>query len=191
MPEHPLQPPELSDETLIDRVKRGDVLAFTQLYDRYGPAVYAMAAHLLGPVDAEEIVQEVFLRLWHKGDQYDDIKGSFRAWFMTIARHRIVDALKQRNQEQQWLALKEVDELLAEAIDPAPDVADAAWARQQQELIAHAIQALPAEQRRAIVMAYFGGFSQSAIAQQLGWPLGTVKKRIRLGIQKLRDYLRP
>jgi RNA polymerase sigma-70 factor, ECF subfamily len=180
---------EASDKALIELVKQRDVDAFTALYDRYAQPVYALAAHLLGPADADEIVQDVFLRLWDKAEQYDARRGVFRAWFMTIARYCIMDRLKERNQERWPRALDEVEQLLADGTDPATTVPEATWSSQRQAAMMQALQSLPEEQRRVIVLAYFGGFSQSAIAEHLGWPLGTVKKRIRLGMQKLRTYM--
>lgn len=180
---------EESDEALVERVKAQDVTAFTLLYDRYAPAIYALAAHLLNPTDAEEVVQEVFLRLWKKADRFDVQSGSFKPWLMTVARNHIWDLLKQRTHEQRVLATYEIEQLLSEPVDPATHISEEAWNNQRQTAMLRALQDLPPEQKRAIVMAYFGGFSQSAIAQELGWPLGTVKKRIQLGLQKLRHFL--
>jgi RNA polymerase sigma-70 factor, ECF subfamily len=180
--------PEYSDEALGERVARRDVVAFTLLYDRYAQSVYALAAHLLDEASAEEAVQEIFLRLWNKADQFDADRGSFRGWFMTIARNHVMDELGRRNREQRIRAAEEVEELLAGAVDPDSDVAEEAWLHERRETMLQALKSLPSEQRRAIVLAYFGGLSQSSIAQELGWPLGTVKKRIRLGLQKLRAF---
>lgn len=182
---------EQSDEALVERVKEQDVAAFTVLYDRYAPAVYALAAHLLNPTEAEEVVQEVFLRLWNKAGQFDAQTGLFKSWFMTIARNQIWDLLKRRTHEQRLLATYEIEQVLSTPIDPVTHIAEEAWTQQRQQAMLQALHDLPPEQKRAIVMAYFGGFSQSAIAQELGWPLGTVKKRIRLGLQKLRHFLAP
>ncbi len=191
MQEWSLVQSELSDEALIARVQQRDVVAFSLLYDRYAQAIYALAAHLLSHVDAEEIVQDTFLRLWNRAEQYDASRGSFRTWFITIARHCVFDELKRRNHEQRSLAVNEIEHLLSDAEDLQTNVAEEAWLRQRQDALIHALRDLPAEQRRALVLAYFGGLSQSAIAQELGLPLGTVKKRIRLGLQKLRTYLMP
>lgn len=185
----PLLHKELSDETLMEQVKQQEVAAFTLLYDRYASAIYALAAHLLGPADAEEVVQEIFLRLWQKAHQFDAQTGLFKSWFMTIARNHIWDILKQRTHEQRLVATYEIEQRLSEPNDPAHQATEEVWGQQQQAVLLQALHNLPPEQRRAIVMAYFGGFSQSAIAQELGWPLGTVKKRIRLGMQKLRNFL--
>lgn len=179
--------PKPSDETLVALVVQRDVTAFTLLYDRYAPAIYAMAVYMLGKVEAEEIVQEAFLRLWHRADQFDPERGLFRSWFMSVARHRILDKLRQHNREaQQLMRAEDIEQLLASARDPMVDVEGEVRWREESATLLEALQELPAEQRRALVLAYFGGLSQSSIAQHLGWPLGTVKKRIRLGMQKLR-----
>jgi len=184
-------PPDPSDEVLVARVVLRDVTAFALLYDRYVKPVYAMAVHMLGSNDAEEIVQEVFLRLWNRAGQYNVQKGSFKAWFMAIARYRILDELRQRSRQQQLMVAEDVNQLLAGLKDPMVDVEKEVWLKEHSEHVLHALKLLPAEQRRALVLAYFGGLSQSTIAQHLGWPLGTVKKRIRLGMQKLRRALAP
>jgi len=182
--------PEPSDKTLVSRVVQRDVTAFALLYDRYGQPVYSMAAHILGRADAEEIVQEVFLRLWNRADQFDASRGSFKAWFMTIARYRIIDELRTRHQRDgRLVAAEDINQLLANTPDPTVDVEKEVWLNQDSQSVRQALQLLPNEQRRALVLAYFGGFSQSTIARHLGWPLGTVKKRIRLGMQKLRAAL--
>ncbi|RIK40507.1 MAG: RNA polymerase subunit sigma-24 [Chloroflexi bacterium] len=187
----PVQPQvnQVSDESLVERVKQREVAAFTLLYDRYAPAVYALAAHQLSPADAEEIVQEAFLRLWRRAEQFDPGRGAFKAWFMTLVRNHIFDHLKRRSHEERTAALDEIERLLGEVNDPEASVAEALWEHEQQAAMVRALHELPPEQRRAIVLAYFGGLSQSAIAAELGWPLGTVKKRIRLGLQKLRGQL--
>lgn len=180
---------DVSDEALVERVKQQDVAAFTQLYERYAHSVYAVAAHLLTPRDAEEVVQEVFLRLWHRAAQFDPARGSFRAWFMTIARHRILDELKHHGLNQRTRRASEINQLLTDAALPESDVAEAVWLRQRQDALLQALQQLPDEQRWVLILSYFGGLSHSEIAAQLEWPLGTVKKRIGLGLQKLRHCL--
>jgi RNA polymerase sigma-70 factor, ECF subfamily len=184
-----LPPTDPSDELLALRVRQRDRIAFTMIYDRYAPLVYSLAVHMLGSTDAEEIVQDIFLKLWNKADQFDLERGSFGGWFMTLARHRVLDKLRERSHQERTVAAEEIDLLLAEAVDPSVNVEEETWLRQRGEAIVHALKDLPDEQRRAIVLAYFGGLSQSAIAEHLGWPLGTVKKRIQLGLRKLRAAL--
>lgn len=181
--------PDPSDESLVARVALRDVDAFALLYDRYARAVFVLAAHTLGGADAEEVVQDVFFRLWQKAGQFDAQRGSFAAWFMTAARHGVLDRLQQRSQQQRMTAADDIGELLAQTIDARINVEDDVWQRACAVALLRALQDLPAEQRRAIVLAYFGGLSHSSIAQSLGWPLGTVKKRIRLGMTKLRAAL--
>ena len=182
---------QAGDEQLIARVSQRDKRAFGLLYDRYAQPVYAMAVHLLGSADAEEIVQEVFLRLWNRAHQFDPSRGSFKAWFMTLARHQILDALRKRGQQQRLIAVTDVQQLLETAENPQVGVEQQVWRQEDSQQLLAALKALPPEQRQALLLAYFGGLSQSAIAKQLGWPLGTVKKRIRLGMQKLRVALAP
>jgi RNA polymerase sigma-70 factor (ECF subfamily) len=175
------------DEALAARVARGDADALGALYDRYAREVFVLAAHALGRPDAEEVVQDVFVRLWQRAGQFDSTKGSFGAWFMTIARHCVVDRLKgARNAVAVAGAIEDV---LASAADPAPAPDEAVWLGERRNAILDALKSLPYEQRLALLLAYFGGLTQSSIAEQLGWPLGTVKKRLRLGLQKVRASL--
>lgn len=181
--------PESSDEALMRHVVQRDVEAFGLLYDRYARPVYTMAAHMLGHVEAEEIVQDVFLRVWNRADQFDASRGAFNSWLMAIARNRVLDELRHRSRRHRLIAAEKVDQTLANAVDPEVDVEHEAWLRASGDSVLQALKRLPAEQRRALVLAYFGGLSHSAMAEHLGWPLGTVKKRIRLGLQKLRAFL--
>lgn len=180
-----------SDELLATRIAARDVNAFGSVYDRYAQSVYAMAAHMLGVSEAEEAAQEIFMRLWHKAAQYDPARGEFSHWFMSIARNHILDKLRARGERQRVVAAEEIDLVLAEAPDPKVDVLEQVWQNQRGAVLLQALQRIPAEQRRVIVLAYFGGLSQSEIAAQIAVPLGTVKKRIRLGLQKLRASLSP
>jgi RNA polymerase sigma-70 factor (ECF subfamily) len=177
---------ERSDEQLAARVARGDVEAFTALYDRYARRVYVLAAHLLGTAGAEDVVQELFLRLWQKAGQFDPARGSFAQWFLASARHAALAELRRRGRRQQLAAIGEVERLLTETADPRDDVEAHTWERARLAAVRDALAALPPEQRRVLVLAYFAGMSQSTMAEQLGWPLGTVKKRTRLAMQKLR-----
>lgn len=175
------------DATLVERLSRGDVAAFEALYDRYSREVFVFAVHVLGRNDADEVVQDVFLRLWQRAGQFDPDRGSFAAWLMTIARHRVFDQLKRRRSAV--AAAEEIDDLLESAPDPRPGPGQRAWRAERRETVLAAVKELPAEQRRIVVLAYFGGLSQSAISEALGIPLGTVKKRVRLGLDKLRATL--
>jgi RNA polymerase sigma-70 factor, ECF subfamily len=180
-----------TDESLVACVTLGDAPAFALLYDRYAPAVYALAAHALGAARAEEIVQEVFLRLWQRAGQFDPERSVFGAWFMAIARHRVLDELRRLSQERRTAAAGDAERLLARAPDPALEPEHEVWLRDAARAVRLALADLPDDQRRVLVLSYFGGFTQSAMAERLGWPLGTVKKRVRLGLQKLRRALAP
>jgi RNA polymerase sigma-70 factor (ECF subfamily) len=181
-----LPAPIPNDNALVLRVAQGDVIAFGMLYDRYVGAVYALAVHLLGASDAEEAVQESFLRLWNNASQFNETRGSFAGWFMTIARNYAFHELNTRGRRQRLEAAEDIDRLLARTVDRSANVEEQAWIHEQERAALRALGELPADQRTVLVLAYFSGLSQSAIAQHLQLPLGTVKKRMRLGLQKLR-----
>jgi len=178
-----IEPP---DEALAERVGEGDIAAFATLYDRYARRVYAWATRILGPVEADDATQEVFLRLWDHASQFDAARGRFGAWFAAVSRHEIIRRARRRGRERRVVASEEIDELLAATPDPRPSVEARAWMSERDTALAAAVRELPADQRRVIVMAYFGGLSQSEIAAAISAPLGTVKKRTSLALAKLR-----
>jgi len=179
-----------SDVVLAARTADGDVSAWSTLYDRYAPSVYAFAAHTLGKEHAEDIVQDAFLRLWHSAGRFDVNRGAFSAWFYAIVRHRIRDELRHRRREERLMVAGDADDLLAETPIPGVDVDEAVMQRERGQAVLRALQSLPPDQRRVLVLAYFGaGLSQRSIADYLDCPLGTVKKRTRLGLEKLRTLL--
>jgi RNA polymerase sigma-70 factor (ECF subfamily) len=180
---------EASDEALVARVAQRDARAFEVLYRRYGREVYVLAAHLVGAARGEEVVQEVFATLWRHAARYDPARAPFRAWFMTIARNRVIDELRASRGERMLVMLDPVSDLLTQVPDSSADVVEQAGRQAQGNGVVRALGELPAEQRRVLVLAYFGGLSHAAIAEALGWPLGTVKKRLRLGLDKLRAAL--
>lgn len=182
--------PDPSDETLAERVARGDVAAFATLYDRYAHRVYVWAVHLVGTAEAEDVVQEVFARLWGKAAQFDAQRGRFAWWFIAVTRHHLLSQLRRRTLQQRIMAAEEIDRVLADVADQTIGPEELAWSHEQNDVIRHALATLPEEQRRVLVLAYFGGLSQSQIAAHTRTPLGTVKKRTRLALQKLRELLR-
>jgi RNA polymerase sigma-70 factor (ECF subfamily) len=183
------EPDGPSDEWLVVRVARGDEAAFARLYDRHARRVYVLAAHMLGPGPAEEIVQDAFVALWRNAHRYDPTRGTFTVWFMAIARHRVLDVLRRRSVEQRLLAAEPIHQLLAETPGSSPLLEDDVLRRHEAGRLLQALAELPPEQRRAVVLAYFAGLTHLEIAAALGWPLGTVKKRLQLGLRKLERRL--
>jgi len=181
--------PDPTDEILAAHVARGDVAAFATLYDRYAHRIYAWAAHVVGSTEAEDVVQEVFARLWNKAGQFDANRGRFAWWFGAVVRHHLLGQLRRRTVQQRIVAADEIDRVLADVADRGAGPEDLAWSHEQAGDIRQALATLPEEQRRVLVLAYFTGLSQSQIAAHTATPLGTVKKRTRLALQKLRERL--
>lgn len=177
----------MSSEHLIAQVAKGDKFAFSLLYDRHARLVYVMASYSLDPQEADEALQEIFLRLWDRAIQFDPKRGEFRHWLMAITRNYLRDRIRKRTQHDRIFATDEIYNLLSEVIpDTTINVEEEVMQRERSVVLLKALQHLPDGQRRVIVLAYFDGLSQSAIAEQLNLPLGTVKKRIKLGMEKLR-----
>ena len=175
----------------MSRTAAGDIGAFTELYDRYARRLHAWCAHVLGVGRAEDAMQEIFLRLWQHAGQFDPERGTFTTWFTAIARHYLVHVLRRESIRRRVAVATEVAAVLERARALAPGPEETLAQREDGATLARALRLLPDEQRQVLVLAYFGGLSQSQIAGQLALPLGTVKKRIRLGMGKLRDALAP
>jgi len=164
--------------------------AFEALYDRYGNLVYSVSLRILGDVHAaEDVVQDVFLRVWRKPDHYDAARGRFMTWLMSVTRNRAIDERRSRGRRLRF----EVGSAPLDGEGPQSDDADdpalATLQADERSAIRRALVGLPAEQRSAIELAYYGGLTQQEIARALGEPLGTVKTRIRLGMRKMRAAL--
>jgi RNA polymerase sigma-70 factor, ECF subfamily len=176
------------DEQLIEAVARGDRAAFETLYDRYAPAVFGLALRTLRDREsAEEAVQEVFWRVWQRSKSFDRNRA-FAPWVFGIAHNYCIDELRRRKARPQSVYEDEEHPILSGIADSV-DVADAALDSEQRRIVQGALQQLPSEQRQALELAYFGGLTQQEIAARLGNPLGTIKTRMRLGLQKLRSIL--
>ena len=173
------QAPHLEDDVyLIARMRAGDKDAMTAVYDRYRGIVYAVALRVLGNTTAaEDVLQEVFLRLWRNPNGFDAERGKLPAWLAVIARNRSIDYLRQRPPE---------DDIEEFSISSNIDLEDGFARMQSVEKIRAVISQLPQEQRKSLEMAYFDGMTQSEIAAKTGEPLGTVKTRIRTGLLTLR-----
>ena len=179
-----------ADDRLVVALETRDQKALETLYDRYGDYVYSVCLRMVGDVQlAEDLTQEVFLRLWRRPDLYDVSRGRFVTWLLSVARNRGIDERRSRGRRFRHESPPSLaaEELLASA--PANDGDDVAILSEERVVIEKALATLPAEQRLAIQLAYFGGYTQQEIAAGLSQPLGTVKTRIRLGLQKLRLLL--
>lgn len=174
------------DEELAARLTARDALALAELYERYGRAIYSLALRILRDREsADELVQDVFLRLWHQPERYLAERGRFATWLLSVAHHRAIDLLRRRKGQRQPGG----DDLTAlPANHPAPD--DAVVESELRRTVRQALATLPEPQRRSLELAYFDGLTQSEIAARTGEPLGTIKTRMRLGMLKLREQLR-
>ncbi|HEX8087166.1 MAG TPA: sigma-70 family RNA polymerase sigma factor [Solirubrobacteraceae bacterium] len=177
----------LADEDLMDRVRDGDASAFSVVYDRHSSAAFSLAYRMVGRRNvAEDVVQEAFLSLWRAGGRYDATRGSVRTWVLGIVHNRAIDALRRATVHDSRRAS---DEGLEERFE-APERTDAEAARRTEAgEVRAALGVLPPDQLKVIELAYFGGFTHSEIAEMLNTPLGTVKGRMRLGLEKLRGVL--
>ncbi len=175
-------------------VSGGDQCAFAVLYDRYADLVYSASLRVLGDTQlAEDTTQDVFVRLWRRPEAFIADRGRFMSWLMSVTRNRAVDELRSRGRRRK----REVaaggatddDRPLQVPANSDDDPLGAAQLHEQQTLVRKALADLPAEQKVALELAYFGGLTQQEISALLHEPLGTVKTRIRLGMQKLRRSL--
>ena len=168
---------------LITQVAQGNESAFLAIYDRYASRVHGLTLHILGdPMLAEEATQDTFLKIWSRAREYLAERGPFLPWLLTIARRVAIDRLRlearrpllsdSNDPDDAWQTLPEIDSLTDES----------RW-----RSMYFAVQALHRDQRTVIEMAYYQGMSQSEIAEVLGWPLGTVKTRLRAALEKLRE----
>lgn len=177
----------LADEELMPLIGGRDAGAFEVLYDRHGAIAYSLAFRILGErTAAEDVTQEAFVSIWRSGARYDVARGSVRSWTLGIVRNRAIDALRSAAGRGAKLAFD--DSALEQR--PSGDLTDAeALRRETAGEIRGALDGLPGEQSKVIELAYFGGFSHSEIARILGLPMGTVKGRMRLGLEKIRGEL--
>jgi RNA polymerase sigma-70 factor (ECF subfamily) len=177
----------LGDEDLMQLVQRADPRALEVLYERHSTASFSLAYRMLGTrAAAEDVVQEVFLSVWRSGGRYDRARGSVRTWTLGIVHNRAIDALRRTTVHDRRRAS---DERATERLE-APENTEVEVARRDEaRAVRSALESLPPEQERVIELAYFGGFSHSEIAEMLDAPLGTVKGRMRLGLEKMHAAL--
>jgi RNA polymerase sigma-70 factor (ECF subfamily) len=176
-----------ADAEIVAPLREGRPEAIEIMYDRYAGLAYGLALRVLGdPGRAEDVVQEVLLSVWRKPDRFDPARGSFRTWLMTLVRNRAIDNLRGHWRHQG--SDVELGDDLQDASghsDPWPAVALSL----ERDVVRDALAALPADQRQAVELAHYGGYSHSEIATRLGLPLGTVKGRLRLAMEKMHSFL--
>jgi RNA polymerase sigma-70 factor (ECF subfamily) len=194
MPDAAPPSPSVADGELVARAASGDERAIGALYDRYAAVLYAVAFRILRErADAEEVVLESFAQAWRDAARFDDARGSVAGWLTTIARSRALDSVRARSRRERAAsaAAHEGVELTPAVGEFQSDPARLIELDERRRQVRAALAALTPPQRQAIELAYFEGLSQSEIAERLHEPLGTVKTRVRLGMQKLRESLRP
>ena len=173
----------LSDEALVALAARSEQSALAELYDRYGRTAYGLAFRILrdGTL-AEDAVQDAFLTIWRSASRFVPERGKASTWILTLVHRRAVDVVRREQRRR------------ADALDRAPEptvdgVDEDAWLRLQRERVQDALRKLPDAQREALELAYYGGFSQSELAERLGQPLGTIKSRMFTGLSRMRELL--
>ena len=179
----------LEDVALVRRMAAGENQALGALYDRWHAVVHGVVARLLRqPDDVEDVVEETFWQAWRQASRFDPARGAVQTWLLTIARSRALDRVRSlRRRREESLEGDDGQIVIQEAAasDPGLD----AEASERRRIVVAALSGLPAEQREALELGYYGGLSQTEIAERTGQPLGTVKTRMRLAMQKLRGQL--
>jgi RNA polymerase sigma-70 factor (ECF subfamily) len=183
--------PVLLDSSLLHRVAQGDEQAFEELYGRSSPVLYALVLRILhDPDEAAEVLQDLYRDVWRKAGSYDAQRGSPMAWLVTMARSRAIDRLRSAATQTQRETDSIEDMLTGDLPDRAPDPFEIRADQEQRELVAKAMAELPAAQQEALELAFYGGLTHTQIAARLNQPVGTIKTRIKLGLDKLKAALR-
>jgi RNA polymerase sigma-70 factor (ECF subfamily) len=178
---------QLADEELMQLVRRGTAEAFEVIYERHSTAAFSLAYRMCGSrAAAEDVVQEAFLSMWRSGSRYDRARGSVRTWVLGIVHNRAIDSLRRSSVHDKRRAS---DEGLEERFAARERTDVEAARRDEAQAVRVVMDELPAEQCRVIELAYFGGFTHTEIAEMLDTPVGTVKGRMRLGMEKMRAAL--
>jgi RNA polymerase sigma-70 factor (ECF subfamily) len=174
----------LSDEAVLALVARSEEPALAEIYDRFGAVAYGLALRVLRDEGlAQDAVQDAFLTVWRTARTFAAERGAARTWILTLVHRRAVD-LVRREQRRRTDPLESAPEPVA-----AEQTDQLAWLRFERERVQAALRKLPDQQREALELAYYGGFSQSQLAERLGEPLGTIKSRMHTGLARLRELL--
>jgi RNA polymerase sigma factor (sigma-70 family) len=174
---------QLSDEALLAAVARSDEAALAELYDRFGRMAYGLALRVLrDPALAEDAVQDAFLNVWRSAAGFRADRAKASTWVLTFVHRRAVDLVRREERRR-----TEPEE--AAPVPAGPGADEDAERRSKREVVQVALRRLPPEQREAIELAYYGGYTQSELAERLGEPLGTIKSRVFTGLQRLRALL--
>ncbi len=176
----------LSDEALVALAARAEESALAELYDRHGRIAYGLALRILrDPALAEDAVQEAFLGVWRSAATFVPERAKASAWILTLVHRRAVDLVRREERRR-------VEPLEDEARpDTEGSAADVAWLRLERQRVQEALRRLPDHEREALELAYYGGFTQSQLAERLGLPIGTIKSRMFSGLARLRELLEP
>ena len=178
----------LADEELMPLIGEKDPAAFEVFYDRHGGAAYSLAYRIVGErAVAEDVTQEAFISIWRSGARFDQARGSVRSWMLSIVRNRAIDVLRSKAGRAPKLSFD--DDAILEARPSEEFTDEEALRRETAQELRGALGELPNDQSKVIELAYFASFSHSEIAEVLGVPLGTVKGRMRLGLEKIRGQL--
>ena len=176
----------MSDVELLHAIARGDEQALASLYDRYRVILFSLVLRILhSRDDAEDVLQELFLQVWKRASDFDEARGRPFTWLVTLARSRAIDRLRSLASRER--AVTESARIIGP--DEWVDAVDDAIRSEESAVVRRALAELPEEQRRALLLAYFEGLTQTEIAARLGAPLGTIKTRMRSGMIKLRELL--
>ena len=176
----------LSDEALVALVARGDETALADLYDRVGRIAFGLAFRILRDERlAEDAVQEGFLAAWRTAGGFSADRAKASTWILTLVHRRSVDLVRREERRR----AEPLEETTHEAGGTTASAEEVAWLRFERDRVKEALERLPEAQREAIALAYYGGFSQSELAERLGQPLGTIKSRMFTGLRRLRELL--
>lgn len=179
-----------ADARLLGLVAAGDRAAFAELYDRFSRPLYATAFRILNDAtEAQDIVHDAFVSVWEKAATFETTRGTAFSWALTLTRNRAIDRLRSRRRRAELLDASAPSDLGLDENSSGPSADDSATTSDQATAVRAAVATLPADQQRALELAFFGGLTQEEIAARLRTPLGTVKARIRRGLLKLRDQL--